>query len=611
MGYPYDDAWNVEKSRPLIQKVLLKENPEDNEKKEEEKKETIDRSLWFSKVMEKHPTVQEVRERVFPLWRAISFGLTFKAGRKEVLEKLDVEIIQLIHQHLRFEGLKKTKDILEKESGVDVKYIDVDQSLIHAQIKEAIKSTEKIYDAVISDKLPPKNRKNKVAIMKEIDEKLGDIGIEDEGTSIDNLRNIDIWDEREKGNTIIDTDVVTRKTTLVAGSLNTLVTRLTNPNEVDENSVGYQQAFFTTYQSFTTPETLLTKLIERYHVPNTEEYAQKAESIKETVYQRIKEWIGNYPSHFNPRLLSRIKTFILEDVEKKSSTLLPKTNEIERLIAEPNLIQTKLYPLEPPKPIVDTMVQTRKNIFHHELFILDVDETEIARQLCLIDYDYFKLIKSEEFLNKNWDSPKLRHRSPNIIRMLEHSHHIQLWATSLIVIAQDPKERKLRIQKLVNLCEILLTMHNFHSLYAILSGIYDPSVTRMKQTVDTLPNQVKEKMEKLYNFLSTDKGMAYRSYRESFKKVKNDACIPFLKVTLIDLTHLEEHTPSFKKHNNINLINWQKREALFEYIKEIQKCQRTAYNFTFIYQIQVLLKGLKEKLSSEEELLNQSKKVEP
>jgi hypothetical protein len=607
MGYPYDDAWNIDKARPLIQKVLLKEVPVPEEKPKDEK-EVIDRSQWLSKVMEKHPAIQEVRERIYPLLRTISFGLTFNAGRKEVREKLDDEqLTQLIHQHLRFEGLKKTKDALEKESGIEAKYIDVDQSLIHAQIKEAIKSIEKIYDGVISDKLPPKARKNKAAIMKEIDERLGDIGIEDEGTSQDTTT-IDIWDQSDKTNVLVETDIVTRKSSLIAGSLNNLVTKLTNPNETDEASLNFVVAFFTTYQSFTSPEILLTKLIERYHVPGTEEHSQKADSIKACVYQRITEWIRDFQSHFNPRLISKIKTFVSDDIEKKS-TIKPKTADIEELFANPQEFKPKLYPPEPPKPIVDTSVQNRKNIFHHELFILDVDETEICRQLCLIDYEYFKMIKPEEFLNKNWDSPKLRHRAPNIIRMLDHFMDIQTWVTSLIILPQDQKERKLRIQKFVNMCDILQSLRNFNALHAILFGIFDPAVSRMKGTVDTLPNPVKEKMEKLNTFLSTDKGMAYRSYRELFQKVKNDSCIPFLKVTLIDLAHREEHTPSFKKHNNNNLINWQKREAIYEAIKEIQKCQKNAYNFIPIYQIQILLKGMKEKLG-EDELMVVSKKTE-
>jgi hypothetical protein len=49
MGYPYDDAWNIDKARPLIQKVLLKEVPVPEEKPKDEK-EVIDRSQWLSKV---------------------------------------------------------------------------------------------------------------------------------------------------------------------------------------------------------------------------------------------------------------------------------------------------------------------------------------------------------------------------------------------------------------------------------------------------------------------------------------------------------------------------------------------------------------------------------
>jgi son of sevenless len=477
-NYVYEDAWNVENSRPLIEKVLVKNDE-------------VDRSNWHAKVLEKHPCIQELKERIYPLWRAVSFGQTFNAGRKDVVDKLDDQIItQLIYQHLRFEGLKNTKKALEDESGLPAKHIDVDQSLIHAHIKEAIKRTEKIYDTVIGDKLPPKNRKNKAEILKDIDEKLGDIGIEDESTFGSENTNVDIWDDSKiKENVFIETDPISRISTFRGASLNHLIVRLTDKNVEDYNT--YLPIFLVTYQSFTTTEILITKLIERAHPPQNIEDS-KAEDIKDMIIRVFRSLLTDHFSHFNPRILTRLMSYIKEDYEKKSTDKLIGS-EFEALIQK-SMIGNSLIsnPVDPPKPKVNTISQTKENIFHHELFILDVDEEEIARQLSLIDYELFCVIRSEEFLNRNWDQTKTKHRAPNIIRMIDHFNDISTWITSLIVTCPDVKERRNRLTKCLKLSQHLKDMNSFDSFHAVLNGLFDPTIRRLKHTIDGLPNTVKE-----------------------------------------------------------------------------------------------------------------------
>src|SRR5690606_27273563 len=127
--------------------------PRDSVSEEEEQQQpsnVIDRSRWMARVLQKHRPIQELKERIYPLYRAISFGEYFDVGHSEVKKVLkDDDIMQLILQHLKFEGLNKTRKAIEKEANISAKNIDVDQSLLHAILKESIKASESIYDVVI------------------------------------------------------------------------------------------------------------------------------------------------------------------------------------------------------------------------------------------------------------------------------------------------------------------------------------------------------------------------------------------------------------------------------------------------------------------------------
>ncbi len=60
--------------------------------------------------------------------------------------------------------------------------------------------------------------------------------------------------------------------------------------------------------------------------------------------------------------------------------------------------------------------------------LLDVDSTELARQMTLIDWEYFSTIKHYEFLNQGWTKAATSKQSSlNILEMIEYSNRVPLF----------------------------------------------------------------------------------------------------------------------------------------------------------------------------------------
>lgn len=59
--------------------------------------------------------------------------------------------------------------------------IDVEGSLLHGIIKDAIKKSEKLFDQVIGDKYHHTEKSQKKFLLKLIDEQLAELGFEEEG----------------------------------------------------------------------------------------------------------------------------------------------------------------------------------------------------------------------------------------------------------------------------------------------------------------------------------------------------------------------------------------------------------------------------------------------
>lgn len=74
--------------------------------------------------MKENPEIKELRDRVSPVERTVSFGTLYVPRRKEIKESLSKkEVIQLILQFFNNEGMKESRQKLEELTKIKRKEI--------------------------------------------------------------------------------------------------------------------------------------------------------------------------------------------------------------------------------------------------------------------------------------------------------------------------------------------------------------------------------------------------------------------------------------------------------------------------------------------------------
>ncbi|KAJ6248620.1 ras guanine nucleotide exchange factor i-related [Anaeramoeba flamelloides] len=555
----------------------------------------VNRTDWKSRILKRNPEINDLRERVIPISRCESFIRLYGPGKDEVREKLTNEIVlQLIMQNLITLGFRKTKKILEHEADVKYKPHYLKDSRLRKLIKNGMKDIEYVWEQTMSQQ---KNEEESGDGNLNLINHFNYMGLEEDDDEEEDLTSI--WDH-EENNIIVGETEHSKTNEVKAATLNKLVELLTH--ETNQN-IKYMKTFLMTYQSFTTPAKLFSRLMQRYHVPITqgiteEEYKIKKQCIQLRVCNVLKTWLSENFSEFNRKLLDKVINFLDQTVSKSNKPIAEtiKKKILRNIELGGQDFKNSRFMKDPPEPKVP------KNIFSPDLSLFDIDEEEIARQLTLLEFNIYQKIRPPELLNLAWSKTKLKYRAPNVIALIHRFNEVSAWVVTTILKHERVRERARIIMSFCKIAEYLRSLNNYNGVMAIVSGFENSAIWRLKYTFEEVPKRNHEIIQELKKELSSDN--SYRYYRSLLRKV-DPPCIPYLGVYLTDLTFIEEGNPDFID----GLINFSKRRLIYDVIFEIQNFQNKCYNLQPIQQIVSFLEKLP--ILDEKECYSKSLKYEP
>jgi son of sevenless-like protein len=260
---------------------------------------------------------------------------------------------------------------------------------------------------------------------------------------------------------------------LKGGTLLALVEQLTRHDKLDSSFNG---TFLLTYRSFTTARELFEMLVKRFQIQPPEGMAQadfdtwrdrKQKPIRFRVVNILKSWFDNYwmedQSDVTMQLVSDVYTFA-RDTVKTTETLGsgPLMIVLEQRLRGQDSTAKRLVATinqSTPQPIMP------KNM--KKLKFLDIDVTEFARQLTIIESKLYGRIKPTECLNKTWQKKVGEGEpepAPNVKLLILHSNQLTNWVAEMILAQQDVKKRVVVIKHFVSVADVSIRTQYYPTL---------------------------------------------------------------------------------------------------------------------------------------------------
>ncbi|KAI9323266.1 ras guanine nucleotide exchange factor domain-containing protein [Dichotomocladium elegans] len=389
-----------------------------------------------------------------------------------------------------------------------------------------------------------------------------------------------------------------------SGTIAALVERLTLHDQTDMN---FNRTFLLTYRCFCTSAHLLSLLTARFKIPtpNSLTFAEledwtenKQKLIRLRVLNIIKLWIEHYLNPDEERqILDGIQEFLQSTPESSTKA------QLERLVAKKRLdnpLRTMVStPRNAPEPIIPRKLTNFK--------LLDINPLETARQLTLMDFGLYCMIRPSECLNKGWSSPD-KTKSPHIRHYIEYNNQLTAWVSDSVLSQNETKKRANIIKYWVQVAERCREMNNFNTSMAILSAFDSSAIGRLYRTWEVVGSKSRASLNGLRKVFGANRNFA--EYRTLIHSV-NPPCIPFLGVYLQDMTFIQDGNPDTVMVGGRNLINFGKMAKIGGVIRDIEQYQNVAYPFQHVEVLQTFIKANLQSTRDDDTLYTESLKIEP
>ncbi|KAG2009778.1 TKL/TKL-ccin protein kinase [Coprinopsis cinerea AmutBmut pab1-1] len=367
-----------------------------------------------------------------------------------------------------------------------------------------------------------------------------------------------------------------------AATLEVLVERLTAHEETLDHA--FKEAFLLTFKTFTTLNELVDHLIARFLIQppkglTSEEHEHWVHQKQRVVQTRV---LGMLKSLLQPGVLDDDDLLVLGKIERflQSRHLIGFTmasKVLLNLIARATIrrgarerISSTSMP-SPPAPIISKFSKTSG-------LLLDIHPLELARQLTLMESEFYQRISSGELLRRAWKQG----RRDNIFGLIEFSNKIVNWVVNIILSKEDPRKRVALIKYFITVAERCRSLNNFASMVSIISALNLPPVKRLKRTWGRIPpkeTQLFSSCEKII-----DSANNFTTYRQLMTSVR-PPCVPFIGAYTSMLDFLRN-----VNHDNLiqsgGLINFRKRQKVWEVIMEATRFSNEPYNLQSVPFIQ-------------------------
>ena len=343
---------------------------------------------------------------------------------------------------------------------------------------------------------------------------------------------------------------------ITGGSLPALVEQLTAHDLTPDPQ--FVSAFFLTFRRFAEPRELAQSLIHRFEYVGDSRTTGTPARLR--IYNFFKGWLETYwHAEADKDALGEIRFFALHKLKQVLPQAGDRLIELTRRISEGYAKGSLTGPLvsavgksstsfvaenekDIPSPIVTNKQLNALRLATGggaQCSILDIDPTELARQITIMMMTTYCEIRPEELLSMDWGNNNTK-KAMHIRKMCLLNTDLANLVADSILSPDDAKKRANVIKHWAKIGLALLELNNYDSIMSIMCSINSSVVQRLKKTWELVNKKTRAKLEELDHVIDISKN--YTTLRRRLE-APTTSCLPFLGIYLTDLTFVVAGNP--------------------------------------------------------------------
>ncbi|XP_015426388.1 PREDICTED: rap guanine nucleotide exchange factor-like 1 isoform X1 [Myotis davidii] len=193
-----------------------------------------------------------------------------------------------------------------------------------------------------------------------------------------------------------------------------------------------------------------------------------------------------------------------------------------------------------------------------------VEPEDVANHLTAFHWELFRCVHELEFVDYVFHGERGRRETANLELLLQRCSEVTHWVATEVLLCEAQGKRVQLLKKFIKIAAICKQNQDLLSFYAVVMGLDNAAVSRLRLTWEKLPGKFKNLFRKFENL--TDPCRNHKSYREVISKMKPPV-IPFVPLILKDLTFLHEGSKTLVD----GLVNIEKLHSVAEKVRTVRK----------------------------------------
>uniref|UniRef100_A0A3P9QEZ3 RAS guanyl releasing protein 2 n=1 Tax=Poecilia reticulata TaxID=8081 RepID=A0A3P9QEZ3_POERE len=330
------------------------------------------------------------------------------------------------------------------------------------------------------------------------------------------------------------------------------------------------------------------KLLHFYHVSSTSSVCCSSCGLSS------RYWISEFPAEFNlnPELEEQIKDF--------KDLLTTEGNERQSQLIDLDSVPSYKWKRQVTQRVPSVSKKRKMSLLFDHL-----DSSELAEHLTFLEYKSFCKILFQDYHSFVMHGCTVD--NPILERFITLFNSVSQWIQLMVLSKPTAQQRAAVVSHFIRVAQKLLQLQNFNTLMAVVGGLSNSSISRLKDTQSHISAETNKVFNNLIELVTSCGN--YSQYRKRFSECSGFR-FPILGVHLKDLiaVHVALSDWADKEKTRVNLA---KTQQLYAILQELTLIQTTPPNIESNPDLLNLLTVSLDQYHTEEEIYQMSLQREP